>query len=269
MALIAYKAETATLNVTDGTKSSTSVTGNGLALTVNAAAANKLAFTTQPGGGTGGTAWTTQPVVTVQDQFGNTMATDTSTVTVAIANNAGPGGVLSGTLTKAAVAGVADFSLNASKLSIDKIGTGYTLTATDSTLASATSNPFNVTLGAAAKLGFTTQPADTIAGVTMASVVVQIQDAGGNAVSQSGTAITLTLNGGTLYSGTNPQTTDVNGKATFGDLVIRQAATGLTFGAAGGSFSGRAIHSTSRQTQRCNWHTRRCQARGRRRWPLA
>ena len=57
-------------------------------------------------------------------------------------------------------------------------------------------------------------------------------------MSQSGTAITLTLNGGTLYSGTNPQTTDVNGKATFGDLVIRQAATGLTFGAAGGSFSG-------------------------------
>ena len=52
--------------------------------------------------GTGGTAWGTQPVVTVQDQFGNTVTTDTSTVTVAIQNNAGPGGVLTGTLTKAA-----------------------------------------------------------------------------------------------------------------------------------------------------------------------
>ena len=80
----------------------------------------------------------------------------------------------------------------------------------------------------------------------MANVVVQIQDAGGNAVSQSGTAIKLTLNGGTLYSGTNPQTTDVTGKATFGDLVIRQAGTGLTFGANGGGLSGtRAIRSTS------------------------
>ena len=99
-----------------------------------------LAFTTQPGGGTGGTAWTTQPVVAVQDQFGNTVTTDASTVTLGIANNAG-GGTLSGTLTKTAVAGVATFS----GLSIDKIGTGYTLTATDGSLTSATSNPFNIT----------------------------------------------------------------------------------------------------------------------------
>ena len=85
--------------------------------------------------------------MTVQDAGGNTVTTDTSTVTVAIANNAGPGGVLSGTLTKAAVAGVADFSGNA--LKIDKIGTGYTLSATDGSLTSATSGAFNITAGPA------------------------------------------------------------------------------------------------------------------------
>src|SRR6185503_4295047 len=113
-----------TLTATDG--SLTSAASSAFDITVGPAA--KLAFTTQPSGGTGGTAWTTQPVVTVQDAGGNTVTTDTSTVTVAILNNAGPGGVLSGTLTRAASSGVANFSANG--LKIDKAGIGYTLIAT-------------------------------------------------------------------------------------------------------------------------------------------
>ena len=88
-----------TLTATDG--SLTSATSSAFNITVGAAA--KLAFTTQPGGGTAGTAWTTQPAVTVQDAGGNTVTTDTSTVTVAIGITRG-GGTLSGTLTEAAVA---------------------------------------------------------------------------------------------------------------------------------------------------------------------
>ena len=107
-----------------GTSSITAPNGTWGTLAEVAGATTELAFTTQPGGGTGGAAWTTQPVVTVQDQFGNTVTTDTSTVTLGIANNAG-GGTLNGMLTETAVAGVAAFS----GLSIDKIGTGYTLTA--------------------------------------------------------------------------------------------------------------------------------------------
>ena len=106
------------------------------------------------------------------------------------------------------------------------------------TAVSASSCVITLQPGPAAKLAFTTQPVNTTAGATMANVVVQIQDANGNAVAQSGTAITLTLNGSTLYSGTNPQNTDASGKATFNDLVIRQAGTGLTFGAAGGGLTG-------------------------------
>ena len=76
-------------------------------------AAAKLAFTTQPGNGTGGTAWTTQPAVTVQDAGGNTVTTDTvHERDGGDRNNAGPGGTLSGTKTVAVstTAGVATFS---------------------------------------------------------------------------------------------------------------------------------------------------------------
>ena len=54
--------------------------------------------------------------------------------------------------------GIATFS----GLAIDKIGTGYTLTATGSTVNTTpgvvVSNGFNITVGPAAKLAFTTQP---------------------------------------------------------------------------------------------------------------
>src|SRR6185503_12085697 len=177
-----------TLTATDG--SLTSAASSAFNITFGAAA--KLAFTTQPGGGTGGTAWTTQPVVTVQDQFGNTVTTDTSTVTVGILNDAGPGGTLSGTLTKAAIAGVASFSANG--LKIDKIGTGYTLTATDGSLTSGTSSPFNITVGAAAKLAFTTQPGGGTGGTAWTTQpVVTVQDAGGNTVTGNSSTVTLAI----------------------------------------------------------------------------
>ena len=59
---------------------------------------------------------------------GNTVTGTAQNVTLAIQNNAGPGGVLSGTPTVAVntTTGVATFS----GLSINKAGTGYTLTAT-------------------------------------------------------------------------------------------------------------------------------------------
>ncbi|MCE9614680.1 MAG: hypothetical protein K8T26_10420 [Lentisphaerae bacterium] len=92
--------------------------------------------------------------------------------------------------------------------------------------------------GPASTLAFTTPPADTMSGQTMANVVVQIQDQFGNNVSQSGTAITLALSGSSLYSGTATRTTDATGKATFNDLVIRQIGSGLTFAASGASLTG-------------------------------
>ena len=72
--------------------------------------------------------------VAVEDANGNVVTSDTSNVTLASAANPG-GGTLGGTLTVAAVNGVATFS----NLSINKTGTGYTLTATDGSLTGATS----------------------------------------------------------------------------------------------------------------------------------
>ena len=89
-----------------------------------------------------------------------------------------------------------------------------------------------ITVGAAAKLGFTPAPANGFVGVTLSPIVVQIQDAYGNPVLQSGTSVTLTLNGGTLAGGTTTQTTDGNGQATFNDLLIMESATGINFSAA-------------------------------------
>ena len=142
----------------------------------------KLAFSQQPSNSTGGVAFGTQPKVTVQDALGNTVTSDTSPVTLAITNGTPPTGgpgTLSGTVTVAAVNGVATFA----GLSVDKIGTGYSLTASDGALTGATSNTFNITVGAAAKLAFTTQPGDGTGGSAWAQQpAVTVQDAGGNTV---------------------------------------------------------------------------------------
>src|SRR6266516_4352386 len=109
-----------------------------LTLTVSAAAA-KLVFTVQPSTAAAGAAITPAVQVAVQDAQGNTVTTATTSITVAIGANPASG-TLSGTTTVAAVSGVATFS----NLSIDKAGTGYTLTASATGLTGATSSAFNV-----------------------------------------------------------------------------------------------------------------------------
>jgi hypothetical protein len=116
--------------------------GNSAAFTVNPGTATQLVFTTQPGGGTAGNVWSQQPVVTVEDAYGNTKTSGTgssASITLAIGTNPG-GGTLSGTKTMSATNGVATFS----GLSINNAGTGYTLTATSSGLTTATSGTFNI-----------------------------------------------------------------------------------------------------------------------------
>src|SRR5206468_1309262 len=123
--------------------------------------AAKLAFTASPGNSTAGNAFGTQPVVTLQDAIGNTVTGTAQSVTVAIQNNPG-GGTLSGTTTVAVktTTGQATFS----GLSINKVGTGYTLTVTRSTVSTTpsvvVSAAFNLTAGTAAKLAFSTSPSN-------------------------------------------------------------------------------------------------------------
>src|SRR5439155_1079759 len=146
------------------------------AFNVTPAAAAQLVFSVQPASTTAGATITPAVQVTAQDALGNTATEFTGSVTVALGANPG-GGTLSGATTTSAVAGVATFS----DLSVNKSGTGYTLTAGATGLSAGTSAGFNVTPGAASQLVFTVQPTSTTAGATITPAVqVTVQDAQGN-----------------------------------------------------------------------------------------
>ena len=98
--------------------------------------ASQLAFTTQPSSSaTSGSAFAQQPVVTIQDGTGATITTGSdATVVVTLALTTGAG-TLGGTVSKAAVAGVADFTGLGVK--ITGAGAGQIITAV-ATLSSGT-----------------------------------------------------------------------------------------------------------------------------------
>ena len=124
---------------------------------INVGAASKLVFTTRPGGGvTEGTAFATQPVVTVQDSYSNPVTTDTGNVTLGIATGPGAGSLSCTATTVAATAGVATFA-GCTMTGTAAAGT-YTLSATRSGLTTGNSSNLVITVGAANKLAFTTQP---------------------------------------------------------------------------------------------------------------
>src|SRR5207253_2607549 len=127
-----------------GTGYTLSATGAGsatsTAFNITAGTATQLVFSVQPSSTTAGATITPAVQVTALDASNNTATGFTGNVTVAIGTNPGSG-TLAGTATVAASAGVATFA----NLSIDKTGTGYTLTATGA--GSATSSAFNITAG--------------------------------------------------------------------------------------------------------------------------
>jgi len=158
-----------------------------------------LAFGQQPPGATPGA--TISPAVTVRilDQCNNLVTSSTATVTLAFGNNPG-GATLGGTTSIAAVGGVATFN----NLTLDKPGTGYTLTANSTDLAGATSNNFNITCQA-----ITVDPTTTVlsGGTAGASYSQSFTQAGGiGTTTFSKTAGTLpeglTLSPGGVLSGT-------------------------------------------------------------------
>src|SRR5207237_862834 len=166
----------------------------------------------------------------------------TGNVTVAIGTNPSTG-TLGGTLTHAAVDGVATFA----NLAIDKVGSGYTMTATGA--GSATSAAFNITAGTAAQLVFTVEPSTTAAGaVTTPAVQVPTRR------SSEHTATGFTGNI-TVAIGTNPSTgtlagtkivVAVAGVATFANLSIDKVGTGYTLTATGaGSATSAAFNITA------------------------
>jgi hypothetical protein len=214
------KAGGQTITATDASNGALTVTSP--TITVAPATANKLYIAQQPGNASA-TAAIPAVIVQVQDSFGNIVTSSAANVGVTIL--AGPNNsTLSGTRSVPASGGVATFST----LSIDKAGSGYTLLFSSSGLASATSSPFNITVGSPSSIAFTTQPASTSAGATFTPAVqVSVLDAGGNTVTTSTAPIALAISSGGSLGGTTASPAS-GGVATFSNLSITSAGSNYT-----------------------------------------
>ena len=219
------------LVVTSG--SLTQATASGIPVT--AATAAKLIVQSQPSQAViAGVPLNNQPVIALEDQYGNLETNDSSTaVTVALAS--GPG-ALEGTLTATVSGGMATFS----NLADDVVGT-ITIGFTGTGLTSAVSNPITISPATASKLVIETPPSPTAtAGQAFATApVIYEEDRFGNLeTSDNSTVVTASLE-----SGSGPLTgatvTVSGGVATFAHLADDTAETislnfsggGLTVGA--------------------------------------
>ena len=210
--------------------------GTSQAFAIAVGPATKLGFVVQPSATQAGAAITPAIQLAVQDSGGNLVTTATNNVTIAIGTNPG-GGQLSGTLSAAASAGIAQFS----NLSIDKAGAGYTLQATATGLTTAVSTSFTIASGAADHLAFIVEPSTAVAGVSIAPAVkVEVEDAIGNRVTSATTSVTLAIldnpSGGTLSGAATVSA--VAGVASFSTLSINKSGTGYSLAASASGLTG-------------------------------
>ncbi|MEO7722477.1 MAG: S26 family signal peptidase [Pseudolysinimonas sp.] len=193
--------------------------------------ASKLTFISSPSSSTSSTAFGVQPVVAIQDGTGDTTS-GTNSITLTITTAAGAT-LTCGANPVSAVNGTAAFS----GCAIDKAGT-YTLRASASSLTSATSVSFTISVGAPSRLSFTASPSNSVSSTAFATQpVVKVLDTFGN-VTTSTASVTLAITtpgGATLTCTSNPKAA-VAGVATFagcridraGSYTLTASASGLT-----------------------------------------
>lgn len=188
-----------------------------------------LAFRTQPGSTRSGAALAPALQVEIRDGGGAVMTGSTAQVTLAISSP--PAGVvLAGTVTVAAVGGVATFG----DLSVARTATGLRLAASSPGLSGATSAPFDVTPGAPAALAFAVEPGATTGGIGWTpAVTVSVHDAAGNLVDDAPVDVTLALEGGSGGAQLGGTTTvaSASGQAAFGDLAVDLVGAGYQLAA--------------------------------------
>lgn len=202
-----------------------------------AGAPTQLTMATQPSATVAsGSALATPPAVQLRDDAGNAVSQAGVSVSVSI----GAGASLTGSTTVATdAAGVATFT----GLGITGLVGSYTLSFSSTGLTGTTSSAISVTPGSAAQLTITTQPSSTvISGNAFATQpVIQLRDASGNAVSQSGFSVSAALDGaGGSLTGTASVATDGSGVAAFSGLGISGSAGSYTI-----TFSGTGVTSVT------------------------
>ena len=195
-----------------------------------------LSFTTQPGDADGGVALSAQPVLQVQNAAGEAVTGDPQRLALVLAPGVGtPGAVLScGTsnLVNTNAEGVATFA----GCEVDRPGTYKLLAYAERDKVAGTSAAFTINAGDASALQFSTEPVGGAAGGIAVQPVVAVVDAGGNTVTSSSAAVTLTVTGSSGATVTCSPTSTTQGKATFsgcsvsapGTYTLTATATGLT-----------------------------------------
>ncbi len=213
---------TRTLGLTPGTYTTTAevegLDGSPITFTSTATVgpAAKLAIVTQPSSsGQSGVPLETQPVIQLQDAFGNNVAQSGRAITAGVTGGSVTGGTASTDGT-----GKATFS---SLAIVGSAGQSFAVTFSSGLLLPVTSEPVTLSAGNANKLVFlTTPPATVQAGVVWVQhPVIQLEDAGGNplAIPDVNIVANISVGAGTL-NGTKTVATDENGQAEFTDLEI-------------------------------------------------
>jgi hypothetical protein len=174
-----------------------------------------LSFLQGPlGMNTGGVAFPPgqQPIVHSQDQFGHARSGDS--ITLSLKPGAGTSGAAL-TCTTNPVTTNAGGNASFTGCAVNLAGTGYQIRADTAGAASADGAVFNIGVGPAAKLAFTSYPAVSTPATLTPSPTVAVEDAGGNVVTTDTRTITLTTN-------QNPATFVCSGgnfKPAFGGLA--------------------------------------------------
>src|SRR5437762_5235344 len=189
-----------------GTGYALTTTGTGLntatssRFNITAGVATQLAFGTEPGTTVANRQISPAVKVRALDAFGNVATGFSDAVDIARRSNTG-GSTLSGMTPVAAVSGVATFFV-----SLNKAGTGYTLTASASGFAPATSTAHDNASGTATQLAFTVQPPNPVAGAAISPASqVPALDPPRNPVPSFTGSVTVALGtnpGGSTLSGT-------------------------------------------------------------------
>ncbi|MBA2662629.1 MAG: Ig-like domain-containing protein [Bradymonadaceae bacterium] len=164
--------------------------GENISFTTLSAVPTGLRFVTHPASAAAGASLGGVGVEVI-DADGDRVSDSAASITLSITTNPAGDGVLSGTLTRQANAGLASFP----GLSINRAAVGYRLGAASGALATATSNSFDISAAAPVAANSNITGTNGLAdGVTAASITITLVDTYGNPV--AGVVPTFSATGG-------------------------------------------------------------------------
>ncbi len=184
----------------------------------------KLLFAQPPADTTAGAPFQKTVAVIAADEHGNPVD---MALTVALASDS----KLQGAVGASASSGAVHFA----GLTATAVGR-HTITASADDLASVTSESFQVSPGAAARVGFVQQPTDVVTGLSFdPPLTVRLEDGWGNPVTGETATLTLELedNPGADGFPTKPTGATKSGVAIFSAVVLQRVADGVTLKASG------------------------------------